>query len=99
MVTLSFVMTGCGGKSKTCSLSEIPMRTWSMKGTLIWRPLFQVVRYDPRRSTMAASACGTIFTQVTAKTTTMTTSTMRKVSSGIAFPFDSGRFTLPVHTV
>ena len=23
MVTLSFVMTGCGGKSNTCSLSEM----------------------------------------------------------------------------
>ena len=43
IVTLSSVMTGWGGKSATCSLSETTLATRSMKGSLKCRPTFQVV--------------------------------------------------------
>ena len=82
MVTLSFVMTGWGGKSATCSLSVMPARTRSMKGIFTCRPLFQVVRYEPRRSTMAACACGTILMHVTENSTTSTTTTTMAMVRG-----------------
>ena len=85
MVTLSRVMTGCGGKSATCSLSVMPPRTRSMKGTLTCRPLPHVVRYDPRRSTTAASAWGTILMHVTVNSATSTTSTMTNTNMRASF--------------
>ena len=43
IVTLSFVMTGCGGKSSTCSFREMRFATRSMTGILRWNPAVQVV--------------------------------------------------------
>ena len=53
-----------------------------MNGTLTCRPLFHVSRYEPKRSTMAASACGTILMHVTENSTTSTTITMMAIRSG-----------------
>ena len=42
IVTLSLVITGCGGKSMTCSLSETFFAMRSMNGTLKCMPVLQV---------------------------------------------------------
>ena len=60
IVTLSFVITGCGGKSTTFSFSEILLATRSMIGTVKCTPVLHVAWYPPRRSMTYAFACGTI---------------------------------------
>ena len=43
IVTLSFVITGCGAKSTTCSFKTTFFATLSINGSLIWTPTPQVV--------------------------------------------------------
>ena len=71
MVTLSFVITGCGGKSTTCSFSSTFLATLSINGTLKCRPTCHVAMYPPSLSTITACACGTIFTQLARIASTM----------------------------
>src|SRR5690606_29872075 len=59
---LSEVITGCGGKETTCSRRSTPARTWSTNGMRKWRPAYITVLNLPSRSTMSATACGTIRT-------------------------------------
>ena len=51
IVTLSLVITGCGGKSTTCSFRETFLEMRSMNGILMCRPVCHVSLYVPRRST------------------------------------------------
>ena len=60
MVTLSFVITGCGGKSTTCSFKITLFATLSINGILKCRPTDQVSLYPPSLSITNACACGTI---------------------------------------
>ena len=76
MVTLSLVITGWGGKSTICSLSETCFAMRSMKGILTCMPVCQVALYAPRRSMTYAFDCGTILTFIT-------TIAMRKTARNI----------------
>ncbi len=60
MVTLSLVITGWGGKSITCSLSETLPAMRSMSGSLKCSPTSHVPLYPPSLSITYALACGTI---------------------------------------
>ena len=73
IVTLSFVITGCGGKSATCSFNETRLATRSKIGILKCNPFVQVILYEPRNSITYAVACGTILIQFRRKITTSTT--------------------------
>src|SRR5690606_11507159 len=67
---LSDVMTGCGGNDTTCSRRSTDARTRSMNGTSRCSPGSSVREYRPRRSTMIATACGTMRTALTSATMT-----------------------------
>ncbi len=46
----AYVITGCGGKSNTFSLSETFFAMRSMSGIFTCKPTFQVLWNPPRRS-------------------------------------------------
>src|SRR5574344_1110485 len=60
IVTLSFVITGCGAKSTTCSFKITFLATLSIIGTLKCIPTDQVHLYPQSRSITNACVCGTI---------------------------------------
>ena len=74
---LSDVMTGCGGKDTTCSRRSTPARTRSTNGMSRCRPASSVLEYRPSRSTMSATACGTIRTERNSAVTTSTRNSAR----------------------
>ena len=60
IVTLSFVITGCGGKSATCSFKLMRFAMRYIKGMRRCTPGLQTEWKRPRRSTTMAQASGTI---------------------------------------
>ena len=85
MVTLSFVITGCGAKSTTCSFKRTRFATRSINGILKWTPTFHVSRYAPSLSTTIACACGTMRIQETKISRMMKISTNTN-NAGIFIP-------------
>ena len=80
MVTLSFVITGCGAKSTTCSFKRTRFATRSINGTLKWIPTFHVSRYAPSLSTTIACAWGTMRMQETRISRMIKISTNTKIA-------------------
>lgn len=84
---LSWVITGWGGNGTTCSRRSMRLRMVSMNGTTMLRPALSVRVYRPKRSTMAALACGMTWIVLIRAMKTNTTRMIKTMMTGsIVFP-------------